>query len=618
MDYARRYSDEQMEELRRQLEEIYGQAATEVEQKLEGFNHAFARKSQQHLADVKAGKWTQAQYQRWLLGQVFQGKQWKQKLSDITGVYTKADKIARQIIGTGNLSIFAEAANYTAFNIEQNTGLGIAFNLYDRSTVKRLLLDRPQMLPEWKIDEPKDYAWNEKRVRNAVMQGIIQGESVPDIGKRLCGELATSNGRKMGLFARTAITGAENAGRVARMEEAQDMGITVQKQWIATLDSRTRDAHQDLDGQIQDPDKPFKSALGDIMFPGDPSADPANVYNCRCTLGYYYPEYKPQNVRRRAYNDPESRESEVIDYVTYSEWKEQKKALAEPAGVQHATPVDGTDITDTWRRRKDQFDYEIEDVLDAQGFMGLPSVVDADEFYAAVRQSNFIAQRTYSAPTQEVLDGWKDQLYHGDWYVDCGTGGAQYGQGMYCAADYTGKLSSGIEEEMRHYQMLNTERGSPYATTETLTLASGAKVIKYKDIMPEYYVRIMTDDAIARRRQEFGLSAKWGKAYREALQARLDIIQAEQSRTFTTAEIRALAKKANAKESRAIDLAMREGVSGFDNLSRANYIPKYDRDVGCVAARMGYDAINAEGHGASGSYTVILNRTKVIFLRGGA
>ena len=325
MDYARRYSDEQMEELRRQLEEIYGQAATEVEQKLEGFNHAFARKSQQHLADVKAGKWTQAQYQRWLLGQVFQGKQWKQKLSDITGVYTKADKIARQIIGTGNLSIFAEAANYTAFNIEQNAGLGIAFNLYDRSTVKRLLLDRPQMLPEWKIDEPKDYAWNEKRVRNAVMQGIIQGESVPDIGKRLCGELATSNGRKMGLFARTAITGAENAGRVARMEEAQDMGITVQKQWIATLDSRTRDAHQDLDGQIQDPDKPFKSALGDIMFPGDPSADPANVFNCRCTLGYYYPEYKPQNMRRRAYNDPDSRDSEVIEYQTYKEWKSGKE-----------------------------------------------------------------------------------------------------------------------------------------------------------------------------------------------------------------------------------------------------------------------------------------------------
>ena len=31
---------------------------------------------------------------------------------------------------------------------------------------------------------------------------------------------------------------------------------------------------------------------------------------------------------------------------------------------------------------------------------------------------------------------------------------------------------------------------------------------------------------------------------------------------------------------------------------------------------MGFDAINAEGHGATDSYTVILNRTKIIFFGG--
>ena len=35
-------------------------------------------------------------------------------------------------------------------------------------------------------------------------------------------------------------------------------------------------------------------------------------------------------------------------------------------------------------------------------------------------------------------------------------------------------------------------------------------------------------------------------------------------------------------------------------------------------AEMGYDAIKAVGHGESGSYTVILNRTKVIFCKGGS
>jgi hypothetical protein len=47
---------------------------------------------------------------------------------------------------------------------------------------------------------------------------------------------------------------------------------------------------------------------------------------------------------------------------------------------------------------------------------------------------------------------------------------------------------------------------------------------------------------------------------------------------------------------------------------------KYGRfkDSGALAAEMGYDAINAEGHGESGSYTVILNRTKVILCEDGS
>ena len=40
-------------------------------------------------------------------------------------------------------------------------------------------------------------------------------------------------------------------------------------------------------------------------------------------------------------------------------------------------------------------------------------------------------------------------------------------------------------------------------------------------------------------------------------------------------------------------------------------------DSGILAIEMGYDAINAKGHGLSGSYTVILNRKKLIIRKGG-
>ena len=35
-----------------------------------------------------------------------------------------------------------------------------------------------------------------------------------------------------------------------------------------------------------------------------------------------------------------------------------------------------------------------------------------------------------------------------------------------------------------------------------------------------------------------------------------------------------------------------------------------------MIALLGYDAINAAGHGANKSYTIILNRTKLIILEG--
>jgi len=51
-------------------------------------------------------------------------------------------------------------------------------------------------------------------------------------------------------------------------------------------------------------------------------------------------------------------------------------------------------------------------------------------------------------------------------------------------------------------------------------------------------------------------------------------------------------------------IAMKQEAQKYDNIS---YL-----DDGIVAALLGYDAINAEGHGQSDSYTIVLNRTKLI------
>lgn len=59
------------------------------------------------------------------------------------------------------------------------------------------------------------------------------------------------------------------------------MGIELRKQWMATLDSRTRDSYRELDGEKADIDGRFSNGL---RYPGDPTGPASEVWNCRCTM----------------------------------------------------------------------------------------------------------------------------------------------------------------------------------------------------------------------------------------------------------------------------------------------------------------------------------------------
>jgi len=172
-------------------------------------------------------------------------------------------------------------------------------------------------MPE--IDEEKDYAWYNKVISDAVTQGILQGESLDEIVLRVAEDTGEKSLYAMRRNARTAYTGAQNAGRIEGMRQARDeLNIPVKKRWLATLDSHTRDAHADLDGKEADIDEPFNSILGPIMYPGDPDAVPANVYNCRCTLEEV-PAGSRWSMKRR---DAET--GEDVEDMTYKEWVKSK------------------------------------------------------------------------------------------------------------------------------------------------------------------------------------------------------------------------------------------------------------------------------------------------------
>lgn len=323
-DFGSKFTDEETKRLNEKIDKVYREAQADIQRKMDDFNRRYEAKDAMYREMLDNGEITKDQYQSWQRGQVFQGKLWQAKRDQIESVISKANHTSMNIINSGTPSVFAENMNFISYDIEKQMKAEVGFMLADKDTVTRLIKDDPDLLPKWKINEPKDYTWNKQKLGNCVTQGIIQGESLDKIGKRISDGLASSNKNHMMTFARTAMTGAQNAGRQEQMERAEKLGIKVEKQWMATLDSYTRDSHARLDGETV----PLKEAFSnDCMYPGDPGGPPAEVYNCRCTMVSEVVDSKSFYSRRD--NDSgkviNKLNSDTVANITYEDWKIARK-----------------------------------------------------------------------------------------------------------------------------------------------------------------------------------------------------------------------------------------------------------------------------------------------------
>lgn len=152
-------------------------------------------------------------------------------------------------------------------------------------------------LPYKEIAVDLDKRWNAKKINAEMLQAIEKGESIKEMSERL---QRVTNMNKVSAVrnARTMTTAFENLGRLDGMRALQKEGGIIKKRWLATHDNKTRDAHAQLDGVEIDIDEPFINYPNgkdkeEIMYPGDPSASAANVYNCRCALEYEEYGFKP-------------------------------------------------------------------------------------------------------------------------------------------------------------------------------------------------------------------------------------------------------------------------------------------------------------------------------------
>lgn len=148
---------------------------------------------------------------------------------------------------------------------------------------KQIVLDWLAHLAGQKISSILDTTRTD--VRNALQAGVAAGEGIPKLVKRLL-VLGTFSRDRAEKISRTEVIAASNLGSQAA---ARSTGLKLDHAWLATRDSRTREAHAEADGQRVALDKPFIVGGQKLMFPGDTSlgATGAMVIRCRCTEVYY-------------------------------------------------------------------------------------------------------------------------------------------------------------------------------------------------------------------------------------------------------------------------------------------------------------------------------------------
>ena len=286
-DKGQEYTDSVISELEKKIQKEYKQANDEVQQKVDDYFARFAKKDQKKQAQLKAGYITQEEYNEWRYGQVCVGERWKELKQNLAQDYVNTNQIARGMIEDRQADVYAMNHNFATYQVEHDSLMDTSYTLYNRRTVQNLIKDDPRLLPFPKTDSPTakklrdrmDLIWNRQKINSAITQGVLQGESIPQISKRLQ-KVTDMNHTAAVRNARTMMTSCENKGRQDAYDSLREKGIDLAEKWIATLDGRTRHSHRHLHGTYKDP-KTGEYENG-LRYPADPMGEPEEIYNCRC------------------------------------------------------------------------------------------------------------------------------------------------------------------------------------------------------------------------------------------------------------------------------------------------------------------------------------------------
>lgn len=263
----------------------------------------------------------------------------KKMEQEIKGIYITAGRFQKKEIINGQRAIFEEMFyrdEYTMSFFSDKFGRAVKFQAVnplvrdvsvtgDVELLKQIK-DKAQRKLAEKLIPPAGNTLTEMLVNNSteslnklyatIKQGLINGESYAKQTKRVK-KVFDGTASNAARVIRTEGNRNMNAGSYAYSQELEQAGVRSRRQWVATLDSRTRDRHAQLDGQFEDEDGYFHIDGMRARYPGD-FGDPSMDIHCRCTVIDVIEGLEP--TTRRGIN-PLTGKSDILSYQDYDEWK---------------------------------------------------------------------------------------------------------------------------------------------------------------------------------------------------------------------------------------------------------------------------------------------------------
>lgn len=488
-DLGQKLTDKKLAKLERRIAKLYRDAGEELQATIDAYFEQFKKRDEEMKAligTVQNGKeWTEADYKQWRLNQIGRGERYQAMRDKVAHRVTDANAVAVSYTNDATPGIYSLNRNYSAYTIEQVAG-NVGFDLWDEQTVKRLMVEQPDLMPYYPpkraLKRGIDLAYGKKQITASVTSSILQGKSIKHMADDLQKRITTMSRDSAIRTARTAVTGAQNAGRMDSYAAAQKMGIKLKKEWLATLDARTRHSHAMLDGEQVAQDKKFSNGC---RFPGDPQGPPWEIYNCRCTLIAAVEGVDTSTAQRRARN-ADTGQTEVVSNMTYAEWVGWKKDTAQVVNAGKSAII---------KEKTEPAEYRQFDTGDAAN----------DFFYYDGEERGLLAKkRSKHAQWQKSLSEAEDYAI-GDY-----TGGGYYDINAYLrkTGDWENINSAFVEQQIKGLDSAI----SRYELKENIRVQRG--------VMNDVLDRLVEDNDVKE-----SLSELVGKKFRESAYSSTTVVQ---------------------------------------------------------------------------------------------